>query len=182
MQVIFTHRIWHIIMTKSTCLPIDIVQNIIMFLFRKLDDRTRCSKTRMSWKKSSYLRKRLTIFLSVQVMGCSVSAGFCQILSRVTDELNKLKRENQIVLSTQHISEYSSPCSFNLTRSPLNKHWRIKRKYETSLQQCATWESVTLRSGTGFTWRVWHRGNRSWCDPESLSFSPLTKTRPLIQG
>lgn len=54
-----------------------------------------------------YLRKQLTIFLRVQVMDCSLSAGLCQILSRVTDELNKLKRDNHTILSTRRLSKYS---------------------------------------------------------------------------
>lgn len=135
---------------------------------------------------SLYLRKRLTIFLSVQVMGCSVSAGFWQILSRVTDELNKLERENHIVLSTQHLSEHSSPCSFSCTRSPLNKitldNVRLKWIWVKFTTLCYLRIKCPEGWWTGFTWRVWHRGNRSWCDPESLSFFPLTKTLPLIQG
>lgn len=59
-----------------------------MFLFCKLADYGK----KKDKKQCLYLRKRLIIFLSVQVMGRSVSAGFLQILSRVTDELNKLKR------------------------------------------------------------------------------------------
>lgn len=40
--------------------------------------------------QSSYLRKRLTIVLRVQFRGCCGSAGFWQIRSTTTDELNKL--------------------------------------------------------------------------------------------
>lgn len=65
-----------------------------MILFCKLADKARHNRDR----QGSYLRRQLTIFLRVHVMGCSDSTDFCQILSRVMDELNKLKkREHRTV-------------------------------------------------------------------------------------
>lgn len=76
------------------CLQVEIAYNVTMFSFHMCNDNRR---NKQSWRQSSYLRKRLTIFLKVRVMGCSVSKGFLQILSRVRDELNKLKREKNNV-------------------------------------------------------------------------------------
>lgn len=157
-----------------------------MFLFCTLDDNTRCLENKLSQRKCLYLRKLLTIFLRVQVMGCSVSAGLCQILSRVTDELNRLKRKkkkkNKTLFYQRSLYLNRVHHAHLVVHNLFMKISRLKSKCESGLKQCATWKSGTFRSGTGFTWRVWHRGNRSWCDPESLSFFPLTKTRPLIQG
>lgn len=44
-------------------------------------------------------------------MGWSVSAGFLQIPSRVTEELNKLRKENHALLSAVDLSEYSVSCA-----------------------------------------------------------------------
>lgn len=76
------------------CLQVEIAYNVTMFSFHMCNDNRR---NKQSWRQSSHLRKRLTIFLKVHVMGCSVSKGFLQILSRVRDELNKLKREKNNV-------------------------------------------------------------------------------------
>lgn len=76
------------------CFQVEIVYNVTMFSFHMCNDNRR---NKQSWRQSSYLRKRLTIFRKVHVMGCSVSKGFLQILSRVRDELNKLKREKNNV-------------------------------------------------------------------------------------
>lgn len=56
--------------------------------------------------KQEYLRKRLTIFLSVEATGCTVSAGHWQILSRVTEELNKLEKENNSFCVWMHLTTF----------------------------------------------------------------------------
>lgn len=64
----------------------------------------------LCWLQCSYLRKRLTIVLREQVRGRSVSAGFWQITSTVTDELNKLRRANHVLSSLSGIYLCSFSC------------------------------------------------------------------------
>ena len=109
-------------------------------------------------KKSANLRKRLTIFfLSIWQVASSFQSGFCQELSRTVEEQNKLQQEKE---------------------KPAFKYILMKGVF------CRYKEDVlgiTWCAPTSFTWRAWHRGNKNWNAPESLSSSPLTETRPGIQ-
>lgn len=129
-----------------------------------------------------YRRKRLIIFLSVQVMGCSVSADCWQILSRVTDELNKLGKKDKnwkqfvIMIVLIYLNIFKK-------KKKLSDHPSLKlTEWECVAREFRRKKKPRDDSQTGFTWKEWHLDNRSWCGPESPSYVPLAETALQTQG